>query len=106
MQAPTAQPTGSNAGQYHTMGAGATATATSGSGTGCNCGAGGGAPSSSGQQREPGLDSSATVAGQSVSEAAASLFAPGDLDQQDALLLWTGVNSLLFAALIYLEVTR
>ncbi|QSG06467.1 hypothetical protein HSR121_2136 [Halapricum desulfuricans] len=40
-----------------------------------------------------------------VSTALASIFAPGKLDREDALLLWTGVNTVLFATLIYLEVS-
>lgn len=77
---------------------------------GCNCGTEQApsqpqATSQSGQQRQPGLESSATVSGESMTEAVASLFAPGTLDRQDALLLWTGVNTLLFATIVYLEVT-
>lgn len=55
-----------------------------------------------------GVSSTATVSGDEidVSQAIASIFALGSLDQQDALLLWTGVNTVLFAMLIYLEVRR
>jgi hypothetical protein len=102
MHAPTQAPTTSSADQYYAMG-GATA---GGHGTGCNCGShqSAGATSASRQARQPGLHSSATVSGASVSERVAHAFAPGTLDRQDAVLLWTGVNSVLFAALVYLEV--
>jgi len=110
MQAPTAAPATSGADQYHVMTSGGAGGGTQ-HGTGCNCGPGaaGGAAGQQahaygGQQRQPGLDSTATVQGQSVAEAVADVFAPGTLDRQDAVLLWTGVNSVLFAALVYLEV--
>lgn len=60
------------------------------------------------QDSSGGVTSTSTVdAGDvDISAALASIFAPGQLDQQDALLLWTGVNTVLFATLIFLEVRR
>lgn len=59
-------------------------------------------------QSDQGIESTSTVEGEDmdVSAALASIFAPGSLDQSDALLLWTGVNTVLFASLVYLEVRR
>ncbi|WP_136688321.1 hypothetical protein [Halorhabdus amylolytica] len=118
MQAPAINSTasGGTEGQYHAMTA--TPSATGGSG-GCRasgtCG-GGSCPQGTGQQGqqsagqqgqqpEPGLDSSLSTSGD-LPSSAASLFAPGNLSHQDAILLWTGVNSVLFLALVYMEVNR
>ncbi|WP_229112938.1 hypothetical protein [Halapricum desulfuricans] len=97
MQAPTTTTTtksGSTGGQYHIMGQPASS---------CNsCPSGHRSGADSG-----GVTSTSTVTGDEidVSTALASIFAPGKLDREDALLLWTGVNTVLFATLIYLEVS-
>jgi len=95
MQAPALNPTASGAaeGQYHVMTSGST-----GQSGGCAAGVCG--------QQAGGIESEATVVGTDPAAAAASLFAPGSLDREDAILLWTGVNSLLFITLVYLEVRR
>ena len=89
----------SGAGQYYVMDG-------AGQPHGGNCAAGT-CPTSSAQasqsgQRQPGLESGSSVVDDPAGTAA-SMFAPGGLDQQDAILLWTGVNTLLFATLVYLE---
>lgn len=82
---------------YHTMGQ-------PGQSTSCNNCPGGRRDQAAGSGQ--GVSSTSTVTGDEidVSQALASVFAPGSLDQQDALLLWTGINTVLFTALIYLEV--
>ena len=89
----SATQSGSTGGQYHTMAQPSSS---------CNnCPGGRRSGTTPG-----GISSTSTVTGGEVdiSTALASIFAPGALDQQDALLLWTGVNTVLFATLIYLEV--
>lgn len=96
MQAPTTTTTtesGSTGGQYHTMAQPASS---------CNnCPGGHRSGATPG-----GVASTSTITGDEVdiSTALASIFAPGSIDRDDALLLWTGVNTVLFATLIYLEV--
>lgn len=98
-EATTAQPGQDGwGGQPHVMTDG-------GGGQGCGC-TGCCSTSSTAPTNAPAdLDATASTSAATVTDAVATLFAPGDLDVEDALLIWTGLNTLLFAWWAYREVS-
>ncbi|WP_251327926.1 hypothetical protein [Haloplanus pelagicus] len=86
------QPTG----QYHTMNGGGT------DGQACACA--GCCSSTSTGNRAADVDTDASVTDGTVSGTIQSLVAPGELSTEDALLVWTAINTLVLGYWAYTEV--
>jgi len=92
--ATTGQP--QHTGQVHTMTGGA-------GGQGCGC-AGCCSSSTSSGNRAANVDTDASITGGAVTDTVQSLAAPGALSTEDALLVWTAINTLVLAYWAYTEV--
>jgi len=84
-------------GQVHTM------TGGNAGGQGCGCA---GCCSSSTGNRAADVDTDASITGETVTDTIQSLAAPGELSTEDALLVWTAINTLVLAYWAYTEVRR
>ena len=84
-------------GQVHTMTGGGSA-----GGQGCGCAGCCSSPSSGNQAAD--VETDASVTGGTVSDTVQSLAAPGTLSTEDALLIWTAINTLVLAYWAYTEV--
>jgi len=84
-------------GQVHTMTKGGNAGE-----QGCGCA--GCCSSSSTGNRAANVDTDASVSGGTVTDTIQSLAAPGALSTEDALLIWTAINTLVLAYWAYTEV--
>jgi hypothetical protein len=94
--ATTGQP--QHTGQVHTMTGGG-----SDGGQGCGCAGCCSSSTSSGNQAAN-VETHASITGGTVSDTIQSLAAPGSLSTEDALLIWTAINTLVLAYWAYTEV--
>jgi len=96
--ATTGQP--QRTGQAHTM------TGGSSGGQGCGCAGCCSSSNSSAGNRAANVETDASITGGTVTDTIQSLAAPGELSTEDALLVWTAINTLVLAYWAYTEVRR
>ncbi|AXG09481.1 hypothetical protein [Haloplanus rubicundus] len=96
--ATTGQP--QHTGQVHTM------TGGSAGGQGCGCAGCCSSSTTSGGNQAANIDNDVSVTGGTVTDTIQSLAAPGTLSTEDALLIWTALNTAILAYWAYTEVRR
>lgn len=75
-------------------------------GQGCGCAGCCSSPTASSSNRAANVETDASVSGGTVADTIQSLAAPGALSTEDALLVWTAINTLVLAYWAYTEVRR